>query len=113
MAADQALAALGRVRSIDGPQIMIAPIDWATFQPVYEAKRRRPLLDRIGARDERARTAPASNGLRQQFELASVEDRWVLLSAHIRAAAASVLGLGVDQIDLRRGDRKSTRLNSS
>src|SRR5205823_6671073 len=58
---------------------------------------------RIGVQDERARTAPASNGLRQQLELASVEDRWVLLSAHIRAAAASVLGLGVEQIDLRRG----------
>ena len=83
----------------------VASVDWATFKPLYEARRRRPFLDRITAAATprwrcESRTIARS---RDSLEAASAEDRWTLLSEHVRAAAAAVLGLPAEQIDVRKG----------
>ena len=97
-----ALEAFGRLRSSDVPQLMVASIDWATFKPVYEAKRRRPLIADVRP------AAPASAvtpGRALMEELAAIEpdDRRARLVDRVRAEAAAVLGLPAAEIDPRKG----------
>ena len=104
MAADRALAALGRLRMSDVPQWGVASVDWTTFKPLYEARRRRPFLDHITAGDASSPVAKkGDHAILRRLEAASAEDRWTLLSDHVKAAAAAVLGLAADQIDVRKG----------
>ena len=102
MQLEHALEALGRLLTCDLPEVVVASVDWATFKAVYEAKRRRPLLDRIVV----ARPAHQLDGdadVLRQLEAAGAEERLELLSVHVRAAAASVLGLASEQIDIDKG----------
>ena len=101
---DRALAALGRLRASDVPQMGVASVDWATFKPLYKARRRRPFLDRITAGDG-SLTVPRQDdrAIARSLEAVSAEDRWTLLSEHVRAAAAAVIGLPAEQIDVRKG----------
>ena len=88
----------------DVPQVGVASVDWATFKPLYEAGddgrfsiASPPATPRYRSREKDDRAIARS------LEAASVEDRWTLLSDHVRAAAAAVLGLAADQIDVRKG----------
>ncbi len=104
MAADGALAALGRLLTSNVPQWGVASVDWTTFKPLYEARRRRPFLDHIAAANASSPVAKeGDHAIVRRLEAASAEDRRILLSDHVRAAAAAVLGLAVDQIDVRKG----------
>jgi acyl transferase domain-containing protein/D-arabinose 1-dehydrogenase-like Zn-dependent alcohol dehydrogenase/acyl carrier protein/NADP-dependent 3-hydroxy acid dehydrogenase YdfG len=107
MPADRALAALGRLLKSADPQVGVAWIDWATFKPVYEARGRRPFLDRISAAGTADAAMPGvrdgDRAILRLLEGVSVEDRWTLLREHVKAAVSAVLGLPADQIDVRKG----------
>ena len=73
-------------------QVTITPVDWRTFKPIFEARRRRPLLDRIEVPPEPHLDGSAGPFL-QRLEDADPTGRWDLLVAHVRELAAGVLGL--------------------
>jgi NAD(P)-dependent dehydrogenase (short-subunit alcohol dehydrogenase family)/acyl carrier protein len=57
-------AALERLLASDVVQQTVAPVDWRRFKPVFEAKRRRPLLDLIELpADDAAGTTASTDGL--------------------------------------------------
>src|SRR5207245_9614922 len=60
MPSPRALKVLGHLLYSDAPQVMVADVDWATLKPVYEAKRRRPFLEQVGARTTGRPTTPAA-----------------------------------------------------
>ncbi len=47
-----AAEALGRVMASGRGEVMVAAIDWSHFKPLYQARRPRPLVDRIDTVDE-------------------------------------------------------------
>ncbi|HKC11317.1 MAG TPA: KR domain-containing protein, partial [Vicinamibacteria bacterium] len=105
MASARALTALGDLLQGDRPQVVVAAVDWATLKPVYEAKRRRPLLEQLTfPGDRRAAPAGERSDILRQLEAARPQDRWELLVDHIRGEVAGVLRLdGGRTIDLYRG----------
>jgi myxalamid-type polyketide synthase MxaE and MxaD len=106
MPAPRALKALGHLLYSDSPQVVVAGVDWAVLKPVYEAKRRRPFLEQVGAPTTGRTTVPAAKGsdILQRLEAARPQDRWDLLVDHVRGEVAKVLRLQPGRtIDLNRG----------
>ncbi|PYQ40336.1 MAG: hypothetical protein DMF77_18635 [Acidobacteria bacterium] len=106
MPSPRALRALGHLLCSDAPQVVVASVDWATLKPVYEAKRRRPFLEQVGAPTRARPTAPAETGsdILQRLEAARPQDRRDLLVEHVRGAVAKVLRLEPGRvIELSRG----------
>jgi SAM-dependent methyltransferase/acyl carrier protein len=106
MASPRALKALGHLMCSDAPQIVVAGVDWATLKPVYEAKRRRPFLEQVGAPTTGRPTASAAKGsdILQRLAAARPQDRWDLLVDHVRGEVARVLRLPPGRtIELHRG----------
>jgi acyl transferase domain-containing protein/acyl carrier protein len=103
MSSGPAFDALDRLLAAKVVQKTVAAVDWQTFKPIYEARRRRPLLERLGG-STRPVGAEGSYRFRQQLEAAASYDRWGLLVAHVRSEAASVIGFrSPDLIDLNQG----------
>jgi acyl transferase domain-containing protein/acyl carrier protein len=88
------LAALERLISIGCTQRTVAPVDWGTFRPVFEAKRRRPLLSLLEA------SAPAAKGeasaealaLINRLQAAAADQRQPLVVEYLQSRVAEVLG---------------------
>jgi acyl transferase domain-containing protein len=105
---DDALAALGRIGGSEHPHMALADVDWVTFRKVYEAGRRRPLLDNLVPAEDRAEdqagaavrpasVEPAIAGLLA----ARRSDRLV---EHLQKELSGVLGLGDAVLpDARKG----------
>ncbi|MCC6456162.1 MAG: acyltransferase domain-containing protein, partial [Caldilineaceae bacterium] len=106
MDADKALAYLGDYlghRQL--PQIIIAGVNWSVLKQVYEARRRRPLLEQVGrqtaapvqAADSQARRAGGGReqaaALRQELQTTPAAQRDALLLRHLQVVAARVLGI--------------------
>jgi acyl transferase domain-containing protein len=100
MAAAGALAALGRAIADTPANAVVASVDWATFKPVYEARRRRPFLDTIHTSVPRAEAQPTLIEALRQVE---PDRRRDVIAAHVRAQAAAVLGLPAAHLDSRKG----------
>ena len=78
-------------------------MDWNLFKTVYEAKRRRPLLDEIGDR-RTAKPAPAGDStLLNQLVEAPPSERKQILARHIRIEASEVMGVNPLEIDADLG----------
>jgi myxalamid-type polyketide synthase MxaE and MxaD len=94
---------LGRLIAGNETRAVVADVDWKTFKPVYEVRRRRPFLDAVDGAPAVAAAPRAVATLRE--EIASVEsDRQAdVILSHVRAAAAGVLGLAARQLDPQRG----------
>jgi len=106
MPSPRALKVLGHLLYSDAPQVMVADVDWATLKPVYEAKRRRPFLEQVGARTTGRPTTPAAkvSDILQRLEAARPQDRLDLLVDHVRGEVAKVLRLEPGRtIELNRG----------
>jgi acyl carrier protein len=76
-------------------QVMIADIDWKILKPLFEANRRRPMLEKLGgAQDGHPAVAAVSQvaNLRAAMEMTS-EDRKRFVEAFVMEQAAQVLGL--------------------
>ncbi len=107
-----ALAALGRLLRSDRVQTTVASVDWAVFQPIYEAKRRRPFLSelRSGAAEkiDTVTSAPRSGEtFLSQLRSASPEKARELLENHVRDQVVRVMHLAPrDPIDEEQGFNK-------
>jgi acyl transferase domain-containing protein len=97
-----ALEMLGRVIAADLSRTVVASVDWTTFKPVYEAKRRRPFLDLIAGRGAAA-AAAGRQALIEALRGVEPDKRRPVIVEHVREAAAGVLGLSPRQIDVRKG----------
>lgn len=85
------------------PQAVVAELDWEAFKPVYEARRRRPLLEHIATRADAVRTAGDRVWLHELLE-AGADERRSRLRRLVRRHAAAVLGFGnPGEIDPFRG----------
>lgn len=78
-------------------QVMIANIDWSVLKPVFESRRSRPLLEKLGGTplrrtNARVTSAPAQASLRPAIEM-SAENRREFIEAFVQEQAAQVLGL--------------------
>ena len=105
MASPRALAALGALLQSDRPHTIVASVDWSSLVPVYEARRRRPLFDRLRPAPAR-RPKPARQSVddaRQRLEQADPRHRRELLLAHICQEAGRVLGLAGADVDVEQG----------
>ncbi len=78
-----------------GPaQRTVARVDWRLFKAIFEARRRRTLLDRIEIPAEPSTASGEAKGaFRRRLDEAEPADRGKLLTAHVREAAASILGM--------------------
>src|SRR5262249_56838836 len=94
MPPEQAFEALGFLMATRAAGKTVAAIDWKLFLPVYEARRRRPLLERIQVAPSGAPAVEATR-LSLALRLNGVPpiERWSLLVAEVRRTAAAVLGL--------------------
>ena len=103
LASRSAFDLLGRLIAGDVARAVVADVDWKTFKPVYEVRRRRPFLDAVDAPYAVSPPQPERATLRD--ELAAIEpDRQAdAILTHVRAAAAGVLGLAARQLDPNRG----------
>ncbi|HXC26243.1 MAG TPA: type I polyketide synthase [Gemmatimonadaceae bacterium] len=108
MLAADTLTALGRVMSTDETQLMVAQIDWTALKGVYQARGRRPLLDEIANRPAtsartNAKSVETPADRLAAFSQLSEPERSRRLAEMIRREAASVLGLGIEEVDPQQG----------
>ena len=96
----QAVAALGCLLSGDIAQVAVARVDWHLFKGVYEARACRPLLEQIEMLPCKAtqQSEVRRTETLQRLEEALAGDRHALLTAHIQAEVAKVLGLELSQL---------------
>jgi len=104
MSSDRALVALGSALAGDAAHTMVADIDWSTLKPLYEARRPRPLLERVsGGRHGGAATGNGVARRDQRFDalLQAIpeSDRFDALLEAIRQEAGAVLALGPSEVD--------------
>ncbi|MBN1489665.1 MAG: SDR family NAD(P)-dependent oxidoreductase [Phycisphaerae bacterium] len=103
---EAAFTVLGELIRENAVQAICADVDWARFRPVFQAKMRRPLLDRIvvaPAESEAVADVPAP-ALKESLVFGSMAERRSTLVNHIRAEVADVLGFDEDHpVDVRRG----------
>jgi len=71
-------------------QLTVAPVDWARFRPVMEAKRRRPLLELLGGEHRDPRAAGAL--LARLREAGTAAARLRLTEDMVQAEVAAALG---------------------
>jgi amino acid adenylation domain-containing protein len=90
--AGEALKWLGALAASDHSQVIVADVAWNRFTGSYEAKGRRPLLNRM--RTDAAPAAPKeSTDLVRELEMMSSNERTKRLTDFIQREAAEVLGL--------------------
>ncbi|GAB2883510.1 type I polyketide synthase [Streptomyces mayteni] len=92
-------AALERLLGSEVRQLTVAPVDWARFRPVLEARRRRPLLELLGGTRE---SATADEALLRRLREAGGAARTRLLEERLRVEVSAVLGLDDEQPRLDR-----------
>ena len=102
---DESLTALGLLLGGDSPQTTVANIDWTRFKGIYEAKGKRPLLEKIETQHkEAAKQQKQQSEILQKLEAAPESDRVSDLIAYLQAEVAAILGLGVSKLpDPSRG----------
>ena len=106
---EQALDALTYLLETGATQKTVADIDWSVFAPVFEAKKKRPLLAQLIARPQvKVEAGKAEekkgSGLLQQIQHASAIEKRPLLHGYIRAQVAEILGfVSADRIDPSQG----------
>ncbi|MBP2679105.1 MAG: hypothetical protein H6Q82_2170, partial [Deltaproteobacteria bacterium] len=96
MASARALEALGAVISAGIPQISVASIEWESLRSLYEARRRRPFLARLGSGRSKfvsVRPRVDRGGLKDRLKVVQLKDRQEVLLSFVRGEAAKVLGI--------------------
>jgi acyl transferase domain-containing protein len=95
---EAALRALEGLMSSGATQVTVALADWPKFSAIYAARRRRPFLDRLAASTQKAVSAAAhSSNLSNQLAQSASGERRRLLTEHVQALVASVMGFDSGQ----------------
>jgi acyl carrier protein len=87
------LELVGRFMGSKATQRVLTNVDWSRFKPIFEAKRRRPLLDLIVT--EGTATQPRGGSSEMLARVTAAIDpgeRAALLEAHVRRRVAEVMG---------------------
>lgn len=108
MPTDQGLAAMKYVMETDATQPIIAAVDWLKFKPIFEARHKQPLLEKIvvetQAMAEEVHAGDEKNSLAQQIKNLSRSAQRDVLLTYVRREVAAVLGLAsVDTLDIQQG----------
>jgi acyl transferase domain-containing protein len=105
MASHRALNALSCLLLSGRAQAVVADVDWSVLIPVYEARRSRPLFERLRGSDKGKKAAAAAGEptLAERLRQAKPRDRRDVLLAHVRGEAARVLGQDPSRLDVRQG----------
>jgi len=92
---DQGFSALGLLMGSNVVQKTVAPVDWSMYKPVFEAKRRRPLLDLIEVPTRVKSGTPSMEGRKfvGQLEEMPPNERLDAVIAYIQGEVVQVLGL--------------------
>jgi len=95
MPSSQALEAMGAVICAGIPQITVACIDWDSLRSLYEARRRRPFLARLGSAGANATSARpgAKKDLPSRLSGASANERKDIVLAFVQGEVARILGI--------------------
>jgi acyl transferase domain-containing protein/acyl carrier protein len=106
--ADGALEALTYLLETGAAQKTVADMDWSVFRPIFEARRKRPLLESLEALPKETEQVKAReekrHGPLQEIEQASAIERKPLLHDYIRTQVAEILGFrSPDRVDPRQG----------
>lgn len=105
MPSDAALDAMGAVLAAGIPQIAVASVDWEVLRPLYEARRRRPILSRLGGHaPSKLRGREERKDLRKKLESVPAAARKDVILAFVKGEVARVLGLAnADAVDPEQG----------
>jgi myxalamid-type polyketide synthase MxaE and MxaD len=88
-----ALEALRLLLGGQAPQQLVASVDWRRFQPIYETKRRRPLLEGLRPSEPVTASGPGSrSSFLTGLEPLASEQRALALEEQLRRRLAEVLG---------------------
>jgi myxalamid-type polyketide synthase MxaE and MxaD len=106
--ADGALAALTYLLETGAAQKTVADMDWSVFRPIFEARRKRPLLESLAALTKEIEqvkvTEEKRHGLLYEMEQASAIEQKPLLHDYIRNQVAEILGFrSPDRVDPQQG----------
>jgi NADP-dependent 3-hydroxy acid dehydrogenase YdfG/aryl carrier-like protein len=94
----QALEALRQLLTTEQTQVTVAQVNWRTFKPVYEVRRRRPLLEAVAAptdQEFRAAQAQTSNSpavAQLALEHCPRDERLALIEQFVHDQIIRVLG---------------------
>jgi myxalamid-type polyketide synthase MxaE and MxaD len=93
MSPEPTLEVLGRSFGTKVAQRILTNLDWGRFKPIFEAKRRRPLLELLAV-DDGAQAPGGGEGSELLRRAASLEasERAALLQGHVRTRVAEVMG---------------------
>jgi myxalamid-type polyketide synthase MxaE and MxaD len=105
---EQGLDALGWLLRPHSATPIVVDAHWPTLKAVYEARRRRPLLDEVGRaapvlHPQAAPRKPRSEDLLRRLQQGRASDRQEILSRWVLEEAASVLGIAPDDLDPGQG----------
>jgi myxalamid-type polyketide synthase MxaE len=92
MSSSEALAILESLLQTSESQKTVASVDWNILKPAYEARRRRPFLERIAAVPVSKAHSKEPTDLLRQLQQAQPARRRELLTDHIRNEVRTVLG---------------------
>jgi myxalamid-type polyketide synthase MxaE and MxaD len=103
MRVDLALDGLNAALNGRSSQIVVADVDWNVLRSLYEARRRRPILQAVSAPRQAARSTEAAGDLASRLARAREGERHDIVLAAVRTEAAAVLGVTADQVDPQLG----------
>lgn len=100
---ERELPALGQFLGVEGPQTIVARVDWAVFVPLYQAQTRRKLLELVHEPHETEGSASVTTGLLRRLAESGPQSHTDMVEEFIRREVTQVLGLSMaDIIDPRR-----------
>ena len=91
MKPETASGALASLIASHATQSMVASVDWRVFKPLYQARRKRPLLDRIEFVDGEAIAEEGRGRLARLIDNTPTGDRRRVLADHIARQVAAVM----------------------
>ena len=103
MPSARALDALGALLGTTRAQIAVADVDWGIVRSVFEARRRRPFLERLEVSAAPPVAVAAGMTLAARLESLAGENRREALVAYVRGESARVLALDAEQVDVAKG----------
>lgn len=106
----RALSLLGRFLGHPEPQVCIADVNWPRLLDIYEARRKRPLFEKVSSfaskpKPASAPTAPCDSGNFKRTLETTSKDRWPdMLTMHLKRLVQQVLQIeSADEVVADRG----------